>query len=451
MLKYALEQTLRLRFVFPVILLAAGALLLVSEISYDRASRAVQSTGQHVQGRLDMQRVLQLITDAETAQRGYVLTGNDDFLAPYRAAIEALPGVREAVLSYLAQAGQETELRALSRLIEIKLSEVQTTVALRQSGSEDASRTLVQSGIGKEQMEELRLLMDGLMARAGAVAEASGATTLRTLLLNRIGVATLMLLSVLGLTVYLRQARALDEARETRQRQLQGERERLEAEVAQRTRELRELARHLQTAREDERGHLARELHDEMGALLTSAKLEVARLRAKTGSQPGVAERLANLTQFLNDGIALKRRIIEDLRPSSLDNLGLQTALEILCREMAERLAIPIKQEIAPLRLVATADLTVYRFVQEALTNVGKYARARQVWVCLALSEQAVTVQVQDDGVGFDLAASMVGHHGLAGMRFRVESLGGQMVVQTTPGQGTSVRAEWPLAVLAQT
>lgn len=451
MLKYALEQTLRLRFVFPAILLAAGALLLVSEMSYDRASQAVQSTGRHVQGRLDMQRVLQLITDAETAQRGYVLTGNDDFLAPYRAAIEALPGVREAVLNYLAQAGQQAEVRALSRLIEIKLSEVQTTVALRQSGSEEASRTLVQSGIGKEQMEELRLLMDGLLARAGAVAEASGATTLRTLLLNRIGVATLLLLSVLGLTVYLRQARALDEARETRQRQLQGERERLEAEVAQRTRELRELARHLQTAREDERGHLARELHDEMGALLTSAKLEVARLRAKVGAQPDIAERLASLTQFLNDGIALKRRIIEDLRPSSLDNLGLQAALEILCREMAERLAIPISQQIAPLRLVASADLTVFRFVQEALTNVGKYARAHQVRVCLAQSEQAVTVQVQDDGVGFDLAASMVGHHGLAGMRFRVESLGGQMVVQTTPGQGTCVRAEWPLAVLAPT
>ena len=451
MLKFALEHALRLRFAFPVILLAAGALLLVSEISYDRASRAVQSTGQHVHGRLDMQRLLQLMTDAETAQRGYVLTGNDDFLAPYTAAIEALPMVREAVLSYLALAGQEAEVRALSRLIEIKLSEVQTTVALRQSGSEDASRTLVQSGIGKEQMEELRLLMDGLLARAGAVAEASDAATLRTLLFNRIGVATLMLLSVLGLMVYLRQARALDEAGETRRRLLQGERERLEAEVAQRTRDLRDLARHLQTAREDERGHLARELHDEMGALLTSAKLEVARLRAKTGAQPDIVERLANLTQFLNDGIALKRRIIEDLRPSSLDNLGLQTALEILCREMAERLAISINQEIAPLRLVATADLTVYRFVQEALTNIGKYARARQVRVCLALSEQAVTVQVQDDGAGFDLAASMVGHHGLAGMRFRVESLGGRMEVQTSPGQGTSLRAEWPLAVLAQT
>ena len=259
-----------------------------------------------------------------------------------------------------------------------------------------------------------------------------------------------MVLSVLGLFLYLKQARALEEVRAAQQRVLQGERERLEAEVVQRTRELRELARHLQTAREDERGHLARELHDEMGALLTSAKLDVARLRSKAGAQPELAERLTHLTQSLNDCIALKRRIIEDLRPSSLDNLGLQTALEILCREMAGRLAIPVQTSIAPLQLAPQAELTVYRFVQEALTNIGKYARARQVSVEVARSVQAVVVQVVDDGVGFDAAASLAGHHGLAGMRFRVESLGGQMVVQTAPGGGTTLRAELPQTVLAQ-
>lgn len=446
----ALRRMLRLRFGFPVILLAAGALLLVSEISYDRARHAVQATGQHVQARVDMRRVLQLITDAETAQRGYVLTGSDAFLEPYRTAIEAMPKARQAVLSYLAASGHEAEARELSRLVEVKLSEVQTTVALRQSGSAEASRTLVESGIGKEQMQELRLLMDGLLARAGDAAEASGATTSRTLVLNRIGVATLMALSVLGLFFYLQQARALEQAREAQRRFLQHERERLEEEVAQRTRDLRELASHLQSAREDERGHLARELHDEMGALLTAAKLDVARLRSKVGAQTELAERLSHLTQSLNDCIALKRRIIEDLRPSSLDNLGLQTALEILCREMAERLAIPITTEIAPLRLVPAADLTVYRFVQEALTNIGKYARARRVSVSLAQSGPSVTVQVADDGVGFDLETSLAGHHGLAGMRFRVESLAGQMVVRTTPGQGTNLRAELPLAVLMQ-
>ena len=450
MLKSAVDRMLRLRFAFPLVLLAAGALLLVSEISYHGASDAVRATRQHVQASSDMRRVLQLITDAETAQRGYVLTGSEDFLEPYRTAIEAMPKAREAVLSYLAQTGQESELLALSRLVETKLSEVQTTVGLRQSGSVEASRTLVQSGIGKEQMQELRLLMDGLLVRASDSADASGAVTLRTLAFNRFGVATLMVLSVLGLFLYLKQARALEEGRAAQQRVLQGERERLEAEVVQRTRELRELARHLQTAREDERGHLARELHDEMGALLTSAKLDVARLRSKAGAQPELAERLTHLTQSLNDCIALKRRIIEDLRPSSLDNLGLQTALEILCREMAGRLAIPVQTSIAPLQLAPQAELTVYRFVQEALTNIGKYARARQVSVEVARSVQALVVQVVDDGVGFDAAASLAGHHGLAGMRFRVESLGGQMVVQTAPGGGTTLRAELPQTVLAQ-
>lgn len=442
--KYLLGRMLRLRFAFPFIVAAAGALLLVSEVSYDRASDAVRSTRQHVQARVDMRRVLQLITDAETAQRGYVLTGSDDFLQPYRTAIEALPKAREAVLGYLEQTGQDDARRELSRLIEIKLSEVQTTVALRQSGSAEASRTLVESGIGMEQMQALRLLMDGLVARAADAVDASGALTLRTLAANRFGVATLMVLSVLGLYLVLKQARALEQSREVQRRFLQGERERLEEEVLQRTRDLRELARHLQTAREDERGHLARELHDELGAQLTSAKLNVARLRAKAGGQPEVTARLADLTQSLNDCIALKRRIIEDLRPSSLDNLGLQAALEILCRDMAERLSVPVETSIEPLTLGPQADLTVYRFVQEALSNIGKYARARQVTVRLAHSAQAVTVQVADDGVGFDAAASMAGRHGLAGMRFRVESLGGRMVVHSTPGRGTTLSAELP-------
>ena len=427
MLKSAVHRMLRLRFAFPLVLLAAGTLLLVSEFSYYGASDAVRATRQHVQASSDMRRVLQLITDAETAQRGYVLTGSPDFLEPYTTAIEALPKAREAVATYLAQTGQESELLALSRLVETKLSEVQTTVGLRRSGSEEASRTLVQSGIGKEQMHELRLLMDGLLVRASDSADASGAVTLRTLAFNRFGVATLMVLSVLGLFLYLKQAQALEEVRQAQQRVLQGERERLEAEVIQRT----------------------RELHDEMGALLTSAKLDVARLRSKAGAQPELAERLTHLTQSLNDCIALKRRIIEDLRPSSLDNLGLQTALEILCREMAGRLAIPVLTSIAPLQLAPQAELTVYRFVQEALTNIGKYARARQVSVEVARSAQAVAVQVVDDGVGFDAAASLAGHHGLAGMRFRVESLGGQMVVQTAPGGGTTLRAELPAAALA--
>ena len=126
-----------------------------------------------------------------------------------------------------------------------------------------------------------------------------------------------------------------------------GERDRLEGEVAARTAQLKELAQHLQTMREDERSRLARELHDELGALLTAAKLDVARLKSRLGASatPDAAERLAHLNETLNGGIALKRRIIEDLRPSSLSNLGLVAALEILLREFAARSEIAVDRQ----------------------------------------------------------------------------------------------------------
>ena len=115
----------------------------------------------------------------------------------------------------------------------------------------------------------------------------------------------------------------------------------LEQEVAARTAQLTELAQHLQTVREDERSRLARELHDELGALLTAAKLDVARLKSRLGASaaPRLAERLAHLNDALNGGIALKRSIIEDLRPSSLSNLGLVAALEILAARVRRRAA----------------------------------------------------------------------------------------------------------------
>jgi len=106
--------------------------------------------------------------------------------------------------------------------------------------------------------------------------------------------------------------------------------------VRDRTTSLANLATYLQQVREDERGHLARELHDELGSLLTAAKLDVARLKSRLGDQaPEALQRLQHLTETLNRGIALKRRIVEDLRPSSLSNLGLLPSLEILTREFS--------------------------------------------------------------------------------------------------------------------
>lgn len=224
-------------------------------------------------------------------------------------------------------------------------------------------------------------------------------------------------------------------------------RDRLEAEVAARTTQLTELAQHLQRAREDERHRLARDLHDELGALLTAAKLDAARIRSRLGdAAPEAQERLAHLVDTLDHIIALKRRIVEDLHPSALTHLGLGPTLEILAGEFAASSGVPVHCELADMRLAPSAELVAYRVVQEALTNIGKHARATQVWVTLAPHGDRVAVSVRDDGVGFDTDARLASAYGLFGMRYRVEAEGGTLAVSSAPGQGTRVEALLPAA-----
>ena len=226
---------------------------------------------------------------------------------------------------------------------------------------------------------------------------------------------------------------------------LQRERDQLDLQVRERTANLAELATHLQNVREDERGHLARELHDELGALLTAAKLDVARLKSRLASNmPEAGERLAHLTNTLNSGIALKRRIVEDLRPSSLSHLGLVASLEILAREFEERSGLDITTVLVPVDLGSSAQLTVYRLVQESLTNIAKYAEANKVVISLQNMDSHVTAEVHDDGKGFDVGNVANSSHGLAGMRHRVEAAGGRLIVESTLGNGVRISAVLP-------
>ena len=202
---------------------------------------------------------------------------------------------------------------------------------------------------------------------------------------------------------------------------MQLERDRLETEVERRTLDLTELARHLQTVREDERSRLARELHDELGGLLTAAKLDVARVKSRLkGAAPEIGERIGHLVQSLDAGIALKRRIIEDLRPSTLSNLGLNAALEVLCADFSRRTEVKVQAELDDVSLPEDAQLTAYRVVQEALTNVAKYAKAQHVTVRLHSDGEVARLSVRDDGAGFDTRGVPMRARGLAGMRFRV-------------------------------
>jgi signal transduction histidine kinase len=208
-----------------------------------------------------------------------------------------------------------------------------------------------------------------------------------------------------------------------------------------------ELAAHLQRTRETERAVLARELHDELGAILTAARLDVAWLAAQPCCEdPAIARRLAALQRVLREGIDLKRRIVEDLHPTALEHFGLVPALEQLLTAHGERYDAGLTVDLdESLDLRGDVALALYRIVQESLTNIQKYAEARHVRVTLRRQRGRVELAVSDDGRGFDSDAVAGGCHGLMGMRHRMLAVHGRLDVASAPGKGTVIRAVLPV------
>jgi signal transduction histidine kinase len=385
---------------------------------------------------------------AESGQRGYLLTARPEYKDPYtRAAAQVQNQLARLAQIYSAWPDRSADVKKLDELTRQRMSELDTTVKMFEGAHTEGWRDVMLTDIGRETMLAIEGQARGMARVETARIDESRELLTETLLFSRIGIAALVVLSLAALLLYARQARRFDDERLERAAQLRFERDRLEVEVERRTRDITQIANHLQTAREDERSSLARELHDELGGLLTAAKLDVARMRSRlAAAPPEVLERMTHLVKTLDEGIALKRRIIEDLRPSSLSNLGLKAALEILCTEFAERSELVVGTEVDELPLDDAGKLTVYRLVQEALTNVAKYARAATVDVRVKARGEWAEIDVSDDGVGFDPGAARTAAHGLAGMRFRVQSSQGVLKIESRPGHGTTIHARLPLS-----
>ena len=444
--RHWLQKSRTMAVSLPFALLAALVLIGINEAGHMRSQEAVEVMNEGQQTRNAVNRLLQSMLDAETGQRGYLLTGNETYLEPYdKAVVTVQANLDELRNRYLKSPDDLQQFANLSREVSRKLAEMELSLRLRRQGNEDAWKLILHTDVGKEHMQSIRKQAHALIDRSAQTVEDSRHQIVQSLMLSRIGIATVTAIGLLAFYMYLRQARTLQQMNQREQEVLEHARERLEGLVRERTASLSELASHLQQVREDERGFLARELHDELGALLTSAKLDVARLKSKIDHQaPDIAERLKHLNETLNSGIALKRRIIEDLRPSSLSNLGLTAALEILTREHAEGTGIEVETNLEAVELTEATQLTVYRLVQEALTNISKYAKAKKVLVTVHGYPTHVAVQVRDDGAGFDPAGVGPTSHGLAGMRHRVEAAGGRLTITSSADSGTLISAVLP-------
>ena len=214
-----------------------------------------------------------------------------------------------------------------------------------------------------------------------------------------------------------------------------------------------ELAARVVQAQEEERRRIARELHDEVGQLLTGAKLSQEMLVADLPAEPAeLRERALENVGLIDETMDVVRKLSLDLRPAALDELGLPAALEWHVERYQHQtgLQVTLRQELLPRQLSDPLATAVYRIIQEALTNVARHASAESVVVEVACTGQSLCVQVTDDGCGFDVAAVLRAgpaeeHFGLMGLLERATLLGGEAHIESAPGQGTRIAVELPL------
>lgn len=272
-----------------------------------------------------------------------------------------LEQVQPAIAALLTNqgAGGAAAAQWMADFTQRERTQFDRTLALAQAGKWVEATELARTDQRDIDMQVLRTKVSAHLAHTNTSLRQARNNMHDELLVNRLGMGLLTLGTMFVLFLFVRQLGRIDRERGVQQRALLAERARLEIEVTRRTARLADLARHLQTVREDERADLARELHDELGALLTASKLDIARARNKGADPAALLAILDCINEHLNQGIALKRRIIEDLHPSALTNLGLTTALEILCREMSASLAMPVRLSAAQFEISPEASLVV--------------------------------------------------------------------------------------------
>jgi len=212
--------------------------------------------------------------------------------------------------------------------------------------------------------------------------------------------------------------------------------------------EVRQLSSHLENIREEERSHIAREIHDELGQQLTVLKMDVLGLSKKLGeSDAAIQQKIRDIIELLDSTVRSVRRISSELRPSLLYNLGLEAAIEWHLKEFGKRAGLKTTfiEATGEVKIPDPVKNGLFRIFQESLTNVSRHANATQVIVRLELEERLLTLTIEDDGKGFDpekIAAKRT--LGILGMRERSEMMGGNYAIYSEPGQGTTVAVTVP-------
>ncbi len=417
-----------------------------------RTAEWVQHT-QQVQNRIE--HLLRLAVDAETGQRGYLLSGREGQLERYVDARNEIPvSLNELRALVAGNPVQAALIPNVASLLDARLAILEQGIVLKRTGDASGLADYMQQREGKIAMDSLRLALDGMANEERLQYERRFSGFERSLVAIRWG-----FFLVVGLNLLLVTLGAVLLGQDSRRRRLEAaeanERNaRLARDVLERTAEITALSHYLQRLQEDEKARLAREIHDELGGTLAAAQIDLQMLANKLPPDDARQARLVRSMAAIDDAVQVKRRIIEDLRPSVLDNLGIAAALKWQCVEYEKRSGVPCRVELEDddLVLPAAPSIALYRVAQEALTNIGKYAMAKNVAVSLRRRGESWVLRVADDGVGLDPARTQgQTGYGLLTMRERVRALGGEFSIQSRPGEGTVVEVRVPVEVAAAT
>ena len=387
--------------------------------------------------------VQQLLVDAETGQRGYLLTGRDDYLAPYNSAIERL----QTALAELQQSFDLTErdradYQTLASLAQAKQDELARSIAAYKASGSQAALALVTDDTGRDTMQAIRALVQMRADELEPDVEARRAALFRSMeraaaFSTATGFVSAIILLGLGVLVLRHFSRA--HAKETQ----------LEETAEARANQLGELSRHLLTVREEERARIAHELHDELGSSLTLLSQDIARLRkAALEGKPAPIELVEGMHEVVQASVRQQRHLVHSLRPTVLDSLGLRAAIESLAQEFSKHAGIPCRcaMDASVDKVDEERAISLYRIVQESLTNVARHAGATSAEIIARVAGDMLMLSVSDDGRGIANASDRSrASLGMMGMRERARYLGGSLTVGSRrDGKGTVVELRIP-------
>jgi signal transduction histidine kinase len=387
------------------------------------------------------------------SERVFLLTGDQKFLTRYTEVVaDVEPRLTHLRSVYEGSATELADVRSLQLLIGKRLGDLSMLVEVQKAQGPAAALALLKISVGTDTGDTIMSLLDQMRGREFAAQAAAQENWSQSLTLNHwITIAgtifNMLLVGVAARLVYM------DLSRRTLQTaDLLSQKLKLEREAEERNRELVELSTHLQSVAEREKASLARALHDELGGLLVGARMDISWVEQHLADTPDLRQRLQRVQQSLSAGVDMKRRIIEELRPTLLDNMGLFAALRWQLKETCGSAGLKCVESYPDEepKFNSEASIALFRIAQEAFANILKHSAAKAVDLTVDLDGDAVVMRISDDGSGIPPARlTAIISHGLASMRHRVRALGGRLDIRSSAAGGTTLLVRIPAACAA--